>query len=109
LIDFDDYLNDDLKILGNKIPVGLKKPIFRFIKFDLKESYSLTYSKISPGWQSRILQIASRVSNRIPFAFPVFRIDKLAGVISNFSANSLLCILRLASITSTFTIIGIAI
>ena len=62
---------------------------------------------MSPGWQSSALQIASRVENLIAFAFPVFRIDKLAAVIPIFSASSPDDIFLFASITSTFTIIGI--
>lgn len=42
------------------------------------------------------------------FALPVFKIDKLAMVIPTFSASSFDCILRLASITSRFTIIAIS-
>ena len=39
------------------------------------------YSKISLGWHSNASQIASSVEKRIAFAFPVFKIDKLAKVI----------------------------
>jgi hypothetical protein len=37
-------------------------------------------SNISPGWHCNSRQIASRVLNRIAFAFPVFKMDKLACV-----------------------------
>ena len=71
-------------------------------------SLSLTYSKISPGWQSNALQIASKVLNRIAFALPVFSIDKLDNVKSTLSERSFREIFRFAIITSKFTIIGIA-
>ena len=70
-------------------------------------SFSSRYSRMSPGWQSNSLQIASSVEKRIAFAFPVFRIERLAGVRSIFSASSLSEIFRFAIITSKFTIIGI--
>ncbi len=62
---------------------------------------------MSPGWQSNALQIASRVDSFTAFAFPVFKIERLAWVIPIFSASSCDCILRLASITSTLITIGI--
>ena len=62
---------------------------------------------MSPGWQSRALQIASRVENRTAFALPVFNTDKLASVSPTFSDSSLSDIFRLAIITSRFTIIAI--
>ena len=43
---------------------------------------------MSPGWHSKTLQIASRVENLTALAFPVFNIDKLAGVTPTFSDNS---------------------
>lgn len=49
--------------------------------------------------------MASRVVSLMAFAFPVFRMERLAWVRPTFSANSLERILRLASITSRFTII----
>ena len=70
-------------------------------------SPSSLYSKISPGWQFSSLQIASRVEKRMAFAFPVFNMERLAGVRSIFSAKSPSEIFRLAIITSKFTIIGI--
>ena len=65
------------------------------------------YSNISPGWQLSSLQIASKVENRTALAFPVFRMERLAGVRSIFSASSPSEIFRFAIITSRFTIIGI--
>ena len=70
-------------------------------------SPSSLYSKISPGWQFSSLQIASRVEKRMAFAFPVFNMERLAGVRSIFSAKSPSEIFRFAIITSKFTIIGI--
>ena len=36
------------------------------------------YSKISPGWQSSALQMASRVVNRTALAWLFFKMDRLA-------------------------------
>ncbi len=66
------------------------------------------YSKISAGWQSNALQIASRVLNRTAFAFHVFKMERLDNVISTFSESSFNDILRLAIITSKFTIMGMS-
>ena len=66
--------------------------------------YSL-YSRISPGWQSRALQMASRVEKRMALALPVLRMERLAWVIPIRSASSCDDILRRAIITSTFTMI----
>jgi len=66
------------------------------------------YSKISPGWQSKALQIASKVENRTALAFPFFKIDKLAIVIPTFSASSVTLIFLFASITSMLIIIAIS-
>lgn len=62
---------------------------------------------MSAGWQSSALHIASRVEKRIAFALPVFNIERFAGVMPICSASSNDDILRLASITSKFTIIAI--
>ena len=64
-------------------------------------------SRISPGWQSNSRQRASRVEKRTALAFPVFRMERLAGVRSILSANSPNEIFRFAIITSRFTIMGI--
>ncbi len=66
----------------------------------------LLYSKISPGWQSKALQIASRVEKRIALAFPFFKMEMFDIVIPIFSESSVTLIFLLASITSTFTMIG---
>ena len=63
---------------------------------------------MSLGWQSNALQIASNVLNRIAFAFPVFKIERLDNVKSTLSESSFSEIFRFAIITSKFTIIGIA-
>ena len=63
------------------------------------------YSKISPGWQSSSLQIASRVVKRMALALPVLRMERLAVVMPILSASSLDFIFRLASMTSRLTII----
>lgn len=70
--------------------------------------YSLSdrYSKISPGWQSSALQIASNVEKRIAFALPFFKIDKFAIVMPTFSVNSVTLIFRFASITSILIIMA---
>lgn len=65
------------------------------------------YSKISPGWQSKALQIDSKVEKRIALAFPFFKIDKFAIVIPTFSVNSVTLIFLFANIISIFTIIAI--
>ncbi|WHZ06532.1 MAG: hypothetical protein OJF59_000285 [Cytophagales bacterium] len=45
--------------------------------------------------------------NRIAFAFPVFKIERLDHVRSTFSESSFKEIFRFAIITSKFTMIGI--
>ena len=62
---------------------------------------------MSPGWQSNSLQIALSVENRIAFALPDLRFDKLAVVIPIAFAKSLLFIFLKASITSKWTMIFI--
>ena len=69
---------------------------------------SFLYSKISAGWQSKALQIDSKVLNLIAFAFPVFKMERFDKVKSTLSESSLREILRLAIITSKFTMIGMA-
>jgi len=61
---------------------------------------------MSPGWQSKALQIASRVEKRIAFAFPFFNIEMLAIVIPTFSDNSVTLIFLLANITSMLIMIA---
>ena len=62
---------------------------------------------MSPGWQSKALQIASKVLNQIAFALPVFKIERLDNVKSTLSESSFREIFRFAIMTSKFTIIGI--
>lgn len=61
---------------------------------------------MSPGWQSRMLQMLVSVENLMAFAFPVLRMERLDGVMFILSARSPKEILRFAIITSRFTIIG---
>jgi len=61
---------------------------------------------MSPGWQSRALQIASKVEKRIALAFSFFSIERFAIVIPTLSESSVTLIFRLASITSTLIIIA---
>jgi hypothetical protein len=53
--------------------------------------------------------MASNVLNRMAFALPVFKMERLDSVMSTFSDSSFSDILRLAIITSKFTIMGMAI
>lgn len=55
---------------------------------------------ISPGWQSKYLQIASSVEKRIALTLPVLRLDILALVIPTASASSVTDT-RLFAITSS--------
>ena len=77
----------------------------------MKDSfYSISsgrYSKISPGWHSNALQMASKVENRTAFAFPFFKIERLAIVIPTFSESSVTLIFLFANITSILIIIAI--
>jgi hypothetical protein len=71
-------------------------------------SSSGTYSSRSPGWQSSSRQMASSVEKRIARALFVFRIDRLASVMSTASASSVRLIPRLTSSRSRFTRIAMA-
>jgi hypothetical protein len=73
--------------------------------FEPADASSL-YSKISPGWHSRALQIASRVDSRIAFALPFFRTETLAIVMPTFSASSVTLVFRFANMTSMFMMIA---
>ena len=64
------------------------------------------YSKISPGWHSSALQIASRVDIRIAFALPFFKTEMLAIVIPTLSASAVTLIFRFANMTSMLTMIA---
>ncbi len=55
---------------------------------------------MSPGWQSRMLQMLVSVENLMAFAFPVLRMERLDGVMFILSARSPKEILRFAIITS---------
>ena len=83
----------------------------RYLGLNQSEDYlillSSTNSRMSPGWQFKAWQIASRVLKRIALALPVFRIERLESVNSTFSESSFNDIFLLAIITSRFTIIGI--
>jgi len=87
---------------GDEIVGNLFLPCQSFV-----DLYSSVYSRMSPGWQSRALQIASNVLKRIAFALPVFRMERLDNVKSTLSESSFRDIFRFAIITSRFTIIGI--
>ena len=69
---------------------------------------SSVYERISPGWHSRILHIASRVEKRTAFALPVLRIERFAMVMPTFSESSVMLIFRFASMTSRFTCIAMS-
>src|ERR1700682_2075585 len=60
-------------------------------------------SRRSPGWQASTLQIASSVEKRIARALPVFRIDRLASVMSMRSASSVSVMRRSCSRSSSLT------
>src|ERR1035437_1255373 len=70
-------------------------------------STSALYSKISPGWQLRCLQMASSVEKRMALALPVLRTERFCGVMSTPSARSFSRILRWARTTSRLTMMGI--
>ena len=75
----------------------------------LPPGYARLYSKISPGWHSRALQIASSVDKRIAFALPFFKTEMLAIVMPTFPASSVTLIFRFASMTSMLMMIAIAV
>jgi len=64
------------------------------------------YSKISPGWQSNALQIASKVRNRMAFTLPFFNTEIFAIVIPTFSDSSVTLIFRFANMTSILMMIA---
>jgi hypothetical protein len=64
------------------------------------------YSRISPGWQFKALQIASRVDSRTALTFPFFNREMLAIVMPTLSASSVTLIFRFANITSMFMMIA---
>jgi hypothetical protein len=60
----------------------------------------------SPGWQPSCRQIASSVENRIAFALPVLRIDRLASVMPTRSASYVNVMRRASRDSSRFTTIA---
>src|SRR5665213_698427 len=64
-------------------------------------------SKVSPGWQSSVSQIASSVEKRMALALPVLRMDRFCGVNSTASDRSFSRILRCARTTSRLTMMDI--
>ncbi len=71
----------------------------------LSISYFL-YSKISPGWHSNALQIASKVEKRTALALPFFSTEIFAIVMPTFSASSVTLIFRFANMTSMVMMIA---
>lgn len=69
--------------------------------------YSSDMFRISPGRHFKILHKLSRVSNRIPFTFPVFNKDRFVMDIPTFSESSVSEILFFAISTSRFMMIAI--
>src|SRR4249919_3687227 len=64
------------------------------------------YSKMSPGWHFKALQIAARVDSRIAFALPFFKTEMLAIVMPTFWASSVTLIFRFANMTSMLMMIA---
>lgn len=62
--------------------------------------WSGRYSKISPGWQFKEWQMASKVDSRMALALPFFKTEMLAIVMPTFSASSVTLIFRFANMTS---------
>ena len=67
------------------------------------------YSKISPGWHSNALQIASNVDSRTALALPFFKMEMLAIVMPTFSVSSVTLIFRFANMTSMLIIIAMVV
>src|SRR5205814_5467469 len=65
------------------------------------------YSKISPGWHSNALQIASKVDSRTALALLFFKMEMFAMVMPTFWASSVTLIFRLANMTSMLMMIAI--
>ena len=95
----------DLFWFDGYLPINFV-PIHRFVAI-IFSAVSERYSKISPGWQLSVSQIASRVEKRIALALPVLRMDRFCGVMPTASAKSFSRIFRCARTTSRLTIIGI--
>ena len=80
--------------------------------FGLRRRVRITfylYSKISPGWHSSALQVASRVDSRIAFTLPFFKREMLAIVMPTFSESSVTLIFRFANMTSMLMMIAMLI
>jgi hypothetical protein len=71
-----------------------------------QQEFLLLYSKMSPGWHSRALQIASKVESRIALALPFFKMEMLAIVMPTRSASSVTLIFRFANMTSMLMMIA---
>lgn len=71
------------------------------------ETRSGEYSKISPGWHFKYLQISFRVEKRMALTLPVFKLDIFARLIPTLSAISLTCIFLSARTLSSRKIIAI--
>jgi hypothetical protein len=74
-----------------------------------KQSLFFWYSKISPGWHSNALQIASKVDSRTALALPFFKTEMLAIVMPTFSASSVTLIFRFANMTSMLMMIAMVV
>src|SRR3954470_23999261 len=81
-----------------KVLMKTRRPNWRKNR-NTDEPYSL-YSKISPGWHSNALQIASKVDSRTALALPFFKMEMLAIVMPTFSVSSVTLIFRFANMTS---------
>lgn len=62
---------------------------------------------MSPGWQFKVSQMASRVENLTPWTFPVLIFDRLTYDIPTFSASSFKLIFLSAMMRSKRRIIAI--
>jgi len=90
-------------------PSGAKRKRNREEIFGLRRRVSFVFylcSKISPGWHSSALQIASRVDSRIAFTLPFFKTEMFAIVMPTFSESSVTLIFRFANMTSMLMMIA---
>ena len=99
MLNKSDFFVDSSQITYHFINNPVVKAFYRFKHWDIVPAYFL-YSKISPGWHSNALQIASNVDSRIAFAFPFFNMEMLAIVMPTFSASLVTLIFRFANMTS---------
>ncbi len=77
-----------------------RRPSCPFFSSECSVCSPWTNSSMSPGWQSSVSHIASRVENLTPWTFPVLIFDRLTYDIPTFSASSLRLILRSAMMRS---------